>query len=35
MNKTSDDPPTYLVKLLFAFKGITEIEVQADRIKPI
>jgi hypothetical protein len=35
MNKTSDDPPTYLVKLLFAFKGLTEIEVPADRIKPI
>lgn len=35
LKKTSDDPPAYLVKLVFAFKGLTEIEVPADRIKPV
>jgi hypothetical protein len=29
---TSQDPPTYLVKLLFSFRGVTEVEVPEDRI---
>ncbi len=29
---TSEQPPTYLVKLLFSFRGVTEVEVPADRI---
>jgi hypothetical protein len=28
-----NDPPLFLVKLLFSFKGITEVEVPADRIR--
>jgi hypothetical protein len=31
---TSEDPPRYLVKLLFSFRGVSEVEVPADRILP-
>ena len=34
IRKTSDDPPRYLVELMFSFKGIKEIEISEDRIKP-
>jgi len=34
IHKTSDDPPRYLVELMFSFKGIKEIEISEDRIKP-
>ncbi len=33
VKQTSEDPPKYLVKLLFSFKGVNEVEVPADRIK--
>ncbi len=33
VKQTSEDPPKYLVKLLFSFKGVNEVEVSADRIK--
>ena len=29
---TSEDPPKYLVKLLFSFRGVSEVEVTEDRI---
>ncbi|HEV2341658.1 MAG TPA: hypothetical protein VGS15_07660 [Candidatus Acidoferrales bacterium] len=32
LRQTSENPPAYLVKLLFSFKGISEVEVPADRI---
>jgi hypothetical protein len=32
VKQTSEQPPKYLVKLLFSFRGVTEIEVPADRI---
>ena len=32
MKQTSEQPPKYLVKLLFSFRGVTEVEVPADRI---
>lgn len=32
--QTSEDPPRYLVKLLFSFRGVSEVEVPADRIQP-
>ena len=32
IRQTKQDPPTYLVKLLFSFKGVSEVEVPADRI---
>lgn len=34
VRQTSQNPPAYLVKLLFSFKGISEVEVPADRIRP-
>jgi hypothetical protein len=33
VKQTSEDPPRFQVKLLFSFKGVTEVEVPADRIK--
>ncbi len=30
--QTSEEPPRFLVKLLFSFKGVSEVEVSADRI---
>jgi hypothetical protein len=32
IKQTSEDPPKYLVRLLFSFRGISEVEVPADRI---
>ncbi len=32
VKQTSAQPPKYLVKLLFSFRGVTEVEVPADRI---
>jgi hypothetical protein len=33
VRQTSESPPKFLVKLVFAFRGITEAEVPADRIR--
>jgi len=33
IKKSSENPPTYLIELLFSFKGLKEIEVQEDRIR--
>ena len=33
VRQTKDEPPTFLVKLLFSFKGVSEVEVPADRIR--
>ncbi len=33
IRQTSPDPPKFLVKLLFSFKGVNEVEVPAERIK--
>ena len=33
IKQTSQDPPKYLVRLLFSFRGINEVEVPADRIR--
>ena len=32
IRQTSEDPPRYLVKLVFSFRGVSELEVPADRI---
>ena len=32
VRQTSEQPPKFLVKLLFSFKGVSEVEVPADRI---
>jgi len=34
VKQTKEDPPVYLVKLLFSFRGISEVEVPLDRISP-
>ncbi len=34
VRKIDAPTPTYLVKLLFQFKGLSQIEVPADRIRP-
>lgn len=32
VRQTSEEPSKYLVKLLFSFRGVTEVEVPEDRI---
>ena len=32
VKQISENPPVYLVKLLFSFRGVSEVEVPADRI---
>jgi hypothetical protein len=32
VKRTSENPAKYLVKLLFSFRGVSEIEVPEDRI---
>ena len=34
IKKSSESPPAYLIELLFSFKGLKEIEVPEDRIRP-
>ncbi len=33
VKQTSTNPPKYLIELLFAFKGLKEVEVPEERIK--
>ena len=33
VRQTSENPPTFLVRLLFSFRGVNEVEVPAERIK--
>jgi len=35
IRSTSDDPPAYLIELLFSFKGLKEIEVPEERIRAV
>jgi hypothetical protein len=32
VRQTTNDPPRFMIKLLFSFKGVSEVEVPADRI---
>lgn len=32
VRQTKEEPPTFLVKLLFSFKGVSQVEVPAERI---
>jgi hypothetical protein len=34
IRQTASDPPTYLVELLFSFKGVKRVEVPEERITP-
>ena len=33
VKQTSSDPPQYLIKLLFSFKGLNQLEVSEKRLK--
>jgi hypothetical protein len=33
IRQTSEEPPKFLVKLLFSFKGVNEVDVPADRVR--
>jgi hypothetical protein len=33
IRQTSEQPPKFLIKLLFSFKGVNEVEVPADRVR--
>jgi hypothetical protein len=33
VRQTKEDPPSFLVHLLFSFKGVSEVDVPADRIR--
>ena len=33
IEQTTSSPPTYLVELLFSFKGIKRVEIPGERIK--
>ena len=33
VRQISQDPPVFLVRLLFSFRGVDEVELPADRIK--
>jgi hypothetical protein len=32
VRQTSENPPKFLIKLLFSFRGVSEVEVPGDRI---
>ncbi len=32
VRQTSQDPPKYIVRLLFTFRGVSEVELPEDRI---
>jgi hypothetical protein len=34
VKKTSESPPAYLVELLFSFRGLKQVEVPEERIRP-
>ena len=33
VRQTREDPPTFQVKLLFSFKGVSQVEIPAERIR--
>ena len=33
VSQTSEEPPMFLVKLLFSFKGVNQVDVPSDRIR--
>ena len=35
VKQTSENPPMYLVRLLFSFRGVDEVEISADRMKAV
>lgn len=35
VRQTSTDPPKYLVELMFSFRGVKELEVAEERVRPM
>ena len=35
VKQTSQDPATYLIDLMFSFKGLKQVEVPEERIRPL
>jgi len=35
VRQTATEPPKYLVKLMFSFRGVDEVEVAEERLKPM
>jgi hypothetical protein len=35
IKQSSAEPPTYLVKLMFSFRGVEELEVAEERLRPM
>ena len=35
IKQLSVEPPTYLVKLMFSFRGVEELEVTEERLRPL
>ncbi|MBI2956166.1 MAG: hypothetical protein HYY26_02515 [Acidobacteria bacterium] len=35
VEQTSAEPPRYRVRLMFSFRGVTEVEVAEERIRPM
>ena len=35
VKQTSEVPPKYLVRLMFSFRGVDEVEVPEDRLKAV
>lgn len=35
VKQTSTEPPRYLVKLMFSFRGVEELEVAEERLRPL
>lgn len=35
VKQTATQPPRYLVRLMFSFRGVNELEVPEDRIRPM
>jgi hypothetical protein len=35
VKQTSTEPSRYLVRLMFSFRGVTEVEVSEERLRPM
>lgn len=35
IKQTSAEPPAFLVKLMFSFRGVEELEVAEERLRPL
>lgn len=35
VKQTSENPPRYLIRLMFSFRGVSEVEVPEERLKAV